>query len=496
MPRRILIIDKNRIKSASLAPEELRPDDFQLIEELDGKRKVVAPKGLEIMDLSVSEEQIRKVSRSLKLGESKSVGKGLVAFGDNTKGEAVDVEVAHQIDVNECLRRFDDSKDRIHATPSILEVISNGLQAASALGFGRSTIYLPDEDGTLSRLEVMGDEPGQKLLWAPMEPDETMLSSGVIKQGKEEIVYQNDGEDLGEFLIDDELIAKCFGEKKPFLIVPIKHDEIILGSIVAESDNNIQDWQVERLKNLGNAISLNMWQESRREDSLIKTLKNRWAFAKYGNRQISRALSGQEIKPVSTLMIDVDNLHGFNARYGHEAGSRYMDSLGTMVTSELNAINKERAVAGPMPQLKAFSWAEGDEIVAIGMLSKSDAIEVAERIRSAVESRAEGPKTKEDEALMEEMVKITESEEPKSAPEEMWRKWWRTVSIGVSTFPDDLPMELASVQDKDIRQISTDDIVSVRKGLRLEADKTLIRMKANDNRNSVGTRGKVQIEGE
>ena len=123
-------------------------------------------------------------------------------------------------------------------------------------------------------------------------------------------------------------------------------------------------------------------------------LLNFMAFREELDRALTDQRESDAPKPLSLIMIDIDNLKKVNDRYGHLVGNQVIERVG-------------HQLAKAMPMATAACRYGGDEFFALVPLDKTQAAERAERLVIALESR------------------------PAAMPCEI------SVSIGVSGFPED-----------------------------------------------------------
>ncbi|PYG02876.1 response regulator receiver modulated diguanylate cyclase [Thioalkalivibrio sp. ALE21] len=104
-------------------------------------------------------------------------------------------------------------------------------------------------------------------------------------------------------------------------------------------------------------------------------IHNRRYFDEHLDRETRR--SQREGEPLSLIMLDIDHFKGFNDHYGHGAGDRCLQKVAETLARTLNR---------PGDTLCRYG---GEEFVALlPGTPTSGALEVAERLRSAVEERA------------------------------------------------------------------------------------------------------------
>lgn len=143
-------------------------------------------------------------------------------------------------------------------------------------------------------------------------------------------------------------------------------------------------------------------------------------------RELTRA--GRSREPVSLLMVDVDHFKQYNDAFGHTAGDLVLKGVAEAL----------RTAAPPGVVVARYG---GEEFaILLPRLPRFQAVEIAERARRQVEQRVRG-------RVAEPMaVGMKERRASESAGEQTI-----TVSIGVSSFPDDAKTELELIRIADQR---------------------------------------------
>ena len=147
-------------------------------------------------------------------------------------------------------------------------------------------------------------------------------------------------------------------------------------------------------------------------DDLTGLLSSRSFFSEL-RREASRAKA--ENRPFCVLMMDGDNFKGVNDRYGHLTGSKTIEEIGFSITTNLRSGD-------------AAARFGGDEFAAFLLdADMPQALIAAERIRESIESYK---------------FSVVRQGRPKD-------EHHITVSIGISSFPDDSsdPIELVEMAD-------------------------------------------------
>jgi len=147
-------------------------------------------------------------------------------------------------------------------------------------------------------------------------------------------------------------------------------------------------------------------------DDLTGLLSSRSFFSEL-RREASRAKA--EKRPFCVMMMDGDNFKGVNDRYGHLTGSKTLEEIGLSITTNLRSGD-------------AAARFGGDEFAAFLLdADMPQALIAAERIRASIESYK---------------FSVLRQARPKQTHH-------ITVSIGISSFPDDSsdPIELVEMAD-------------------------------------------------
>lgn len=131
------------------------------------------------------------------------------------------------------------------------------------------------------------------------------------------------------------------------------------------------------------AIARNITEQKEREENLIKefntdpltNIPNRRGFEEQLDRELQNAFRYNY--PIAILMIDIDELKIYNDSYGHLQGDRMICQVSNLLSQNLVRMGDIAARQG------------GDEfVVLLSHCNLENAIETAERLRSAVEAAA------------------------------------------------------------------------------------------------------------
>lgn len=503
MVKKFLVIDPRKLDGRIQSPESLKPgEDFKLMEEVigdSGRMRAHTEPTLEILDLDVDYNAVKRAAtRSMSPTQTIRVGKALIdrkrinpRTGKPRVPEAVEVHVGRILDESDFSHELAGFKDEMALTVDVGGIVGPTFNALKALGYENPLLFLNDEDNNLSRVEIRGVRGEVAVGWDRMSSNEACLTRHVTENG-ETFVFDGRDAELAETTLDARAVRDVLGVVTPFAVVPLKHEDNVVGAFVVKSDEEFSVRNVQRLERLSDFISSNFMRVMNSGESAIKGLKDKTAYARYANDLFRRAI--REDRPISVLMMDVDNLKELNGEYHHEAGSHFMNALGVLVSSELRDINTEKSENGPNPHLRAFSWSGTDEIVIVGLMSKEDAMEVARRLRSAIRARRRGPVSKEDEELAHEMDDVDKMKHRVLNPSERWSRWWRTASIGVASFPKDMLAEYETMKRREHGGVTEEDLTELRKSLRLRANDSLMQLKETGERDRIAAYTGIHVE--
>jgi diguanylate cyclase (GGDEF)-like protein len=151
-----------------------------------------------------------------------------------------------------------------------------------------------------------------------------------------------------------------------------------------------------------NDMSANMRDARQRLETLAITdeltqLYNRRHFTDTLEKEMRRSL--REDKPLSLLLLDLDQFKQFNDRWGHSEGDSELQRVATIILKKIRSTDS------------AFRYGGEELAVLLPSCPKAQALPVAEKIRVAINVRS---------------GRAAAAEKP-----------FTTVSIGVATFPDD-----------------------------------------------------------
>ena len=189
----------------------------------------------------------------------------------------------------------------------------------------------------------------------------------------------------------DYLIATCpetqVGEMlaslQPTLIVPLIQKNHINGilflgerfSLDAESYTAYTDYEKNLIQNIASLASIainNATMVERSSTDMMTQLKLKYFFFNVLTEKLDAAMAQKQ--PLSVLMFDIDFFKHFNDTYGHECGDYVLKKVAQLIKTNLRDEDLASRYGG-----EEFT-------VLLNETTKDDAIMVAERIRSSIES--------------------------------------------------------------------------------------------------------------
>ncbi len=163
----------------------------------------------------------------------------------------------------------------------------------------------------------------------------------------------------------------------PLTILPIKSDKIIIGAVIVEGS---QKRYLEQLKTITTFLGIeikkaNLYEKVKRlsvNDGLTGLFLRR-----YFTQRIEESFSagGSETNaPLSLLVIDIDKFKHINDQFGHSAGDLILKEVARLLEQNARGID-------------LVSRFGGDEFsIGLPNTSKQEALQIAERLRVAVEA--------------------------------------------------------------------------------------------------------------
>ena len=253
---------------------------------------------------------------------------------------------------------------------------------------------------------------------------------------------------------DKETVAACLPEYQSMMIAPLAKntedsDEQIVGTINLYHEKadafEVEDLRILQLiasqvaRAIQNAFEFDRTRLSARTDALTG-LFNARHLAEFLDAEIARARSGG--KPLTVLVVDLDNFKQVNDRFGHARGNEVLRDLGRVLKTALRNSDLVARYAG-------------DEfVVVLPEVGSKEGQVVAEKLKSVV-IRYDG-RPEEGGAL------AAEDEDPLGGAR-------IGISVGVATFPQDATDAAALIARAD-RDMYRD------KNARKEAEKKAVRL--------------------
>ena len=198
-----------------------------------------------------------------------------------------------------------------------------------------------------------------------------------------------------------------YGTKAPLWLFPLFAEHQLI-AILAIEGGNVNDYQ--KFEVLASQLALQVKKirlyETVKENSIVdgltKVFVRRHFFERF-QEELNRAFRYQF--PLSVLIVDVDHFKSYNDKFGHLVGDRTLREVAQIIRDNVRRVD-------------VICRYGGEEFVVVAPeIKKLEALELAERIRSAVARKAL--------RLYDEETQIT-------------------VSIGLSSFPEDTVKEKAT----------------------------------------------------
>ena len=322
----------------------------------------------------------------------------------------------------------------------VIYLILSAVTSHEGLGYNRAILFMVDETGTFiegkmgigpthpeaspivwkmieeKRITLEGlldvyRKAGKKIdvelnkivtqIRLPIEKTYGVLASAVIHDKPAHVTKQ----DAKHELSDLELINLGIED---FIVVPLRGKDGVIGAMLVDNITTkkpLNDVDVRRIMMLANHAGLALENAktyssvviTAQQDSLTK-LWNHGHFQNILNEAVQEAKS--KGAPLSLIVFDIDDFKSYNDAYGHQAGDRALEAVS----------NVSKTVMRRADNLARYG---GEEFVAIlPGTAKVEALKLAERLRETIEREIGS-------ALSN------------GGPHRI------TVSVGVSSFPDD-----------------------------------------------------------
>lgn len=222
-----------------------------------------------------------------------------------------------------------------------------------------------------------------------------------------------------DFRFPAEGISQARGVFNSLIATPLVSENNTIGVLRVDSMKEFVFSQddlrlLDIIANLGAVAMQNSMLYARTQELAIKDgltdLKVRRFFMESFHREVKRAARKKE--ELSLLILDIDHFKGYNDKYGHTAGDLVLKYLAGIITEQLDEADVAGRYGGE--EMAILLWAK----------SKNEAVKHAENIRRLIKQRPITLNTNE--------ANIT-------------------VSIGVSTFPEDAILEEELIRIADAR---------------------------------------------
>jgi diguanylate cyclase (GGDEF)-like protein len=316
----------------------------------------------------------------------------------------------------------------------VLYIILTGITHGDGLSFNRAFLFLSDQESQELRASTAvgpADEAEAHRIWEAMEEQELDLQQ-ILDQfaaSADDPLARRLSHRMSGFVIplsasapqmkDDEqevpvqaLIARCAKRKEPFFsntisaiypplddkagepilfnqiaVVPLLLRDSVVGVILADNrytKREIQEEEMRGLVTLGNLAAIAI--EKARLHQRLKEMAALDGLTGVFNRRHYEMRLEQEVararragRSLSLIMFDIDHFKQANDTHGHEIGDK--------ILKELAVVLRDRVRAEDM--VARFG---GEEFVVLltGGATSEEAMRVADKLRSAVESQALG----------------------------------------------------------------------------------------------------------
>ncbi|MBI4373010.1 MAG: sensor domain-containing diguanylate cyclase [Candidatus Omnitrophica bacterium] len=316
---------------------------------------------------------------------------------------------------------------------SIISILDRKM--APELSFTRgSVIVLSDStaqmDGNLNHCLSFGPQKRQDEILAQQFAEECVKLLGSMKE-----MIKIDGAKMA-----DQTYSATYQTAFPLWLFPLLVGQQLIGVLAIEggSENDFQKFEV-----LASQLALQVKKvrlfETVKETSIVDGLTQvfvRRHFLERFREELNRSIRYHF--PLSVLMVDVDHFKSYNDKFGHLVGDKTLREAAQIIRENVRRVD-------------VIGRYGGEEFLIIAPeIEKKQALELAERVRSAV--------AKKHFSSYDEETQVT-------------------VSIGVSSFPEDLEV-------KKIKDFSEEFVTS----LIQKADQALYRAK-EEGRNRVVAHG-------
>jgi len=340
----------------------------------------------------------------------------------------------------------------------ILYIILTGVTAHTGLGFNRAMLFLVNEKEKIIEGKMgIGPENGEEanIAWTKIEEEkmgledlinvfknsDSILESGFNRQVRNLKVsmFDKDKNPLSLAVLEgmplhltDSALHKYRDspairilESNEIILIPLKAKDKVNGIIVADNfitNDPITKDNIRMLTMLANQAGLAIENsrlfeltEERTHSDYLTGLWNHGYFQFLLQTEVEKAKVTK--KPLTLIMIDIDDFKIYNDTLGHQAGDKILKDLAMLLRNQSRKIDLVCRYGG-----EEFT-------IILPSTDKKEAFLIAERIRMEIQKHP----------FLNENI----------FPNKML-----TVSLGISTFPEDgkFPAELITASDKSLYQ--------------------------------------------
>ncbi|MFH1191313.1 MAG: diguanylate cyclase [Candidatus Omnitrophota bacterium] len=340
----------------------------------------------------------------------------------------------------------------------ILYIILTGVTAHTGLGFNRAILFLINESEQLIEGKMgIGPENGEEanIAWTRIEEEKmdledlinafknsnTVLESGFNRQVKNlKVSLLDKSENPLSLAVLEGMPLHLTGktilkyqnspviqalESKELVLIPLKAKDKVNGIIVADNfitNDPITKDDIRMLTMLANQAGLAIENSQLFELTVEHThsdyLTNLWNHG-YFQYLLQTELEKTKVtkNPLTLIMIDIDDFKIYNDTLGHQAGDKILKGLSSLLRNQSRKMDHVCRYGG-----EEFT-------IILPHTDKNEAFLIAERIRTNIQKYP-------------------------FLNKETFPKEQLTVSLGISTFPEDglLPADLITASDKSLYQ--------------------------------------------
>jgi diguanylate cyclase (GGDEF)-like protein len=252
----------------------------------------------------------------------------------------------------------------------VLNLIADSLK--SVVAYDNLTIYRVDRDAGLLRPVLARDRFAALILETTLRLDRG-ITGWVVTHGKPQCV--NDAHRDPRM----SLIPGTPAEEESLIVVPLLIDGQVGGTLnvgrmgASEAHFGASEFEVAKLFAKQASIALQnaeahhaVW--TRAETDALTGLLNRGAFEK----DIAALLAMHSARPLTVLMLDLDDFKAFNDRHGHPAGDSLLGATARAIKAGVRADDR------------VYRYGGDEFAVLLPGTAQGLGVEVAERIRAAI----------------------------------------------------------------------------------------------------------------